>query len=148
MAQAELSGVAPGMRFASREWIEAVVAAVNDQPDLGRALAGLPRDAAFVVEADGRAFPRAVAVHAEQEGGRIARFRILPDEDDILEIEPGYVIRAPYGVWKALLRGGDPVKAALSGQVKVEGDLEALVRRSEYRRVVDAALAAVPTELP
>jgi hypothetical protein len=30
----------------------------------------------------------------------------------------------------------------------VEGDLEALVRRSGYRYVVDAALAAVPTDFP
>jgi hypothetical protein len=89
-----------------------------------------------------------VAVHAEQERGRIARWRILPDEDDLLEIEPAYVLRAPYRVWKSLLAGGDPVKAALSGQVQVQGDLEALVRRAGYRYVVDAALGAVPTELP
>jgi hypothetical protein len=136
------------MRFASREWIEAVAAALNAQPDLGRALAGLGRDAAFVVEAERPAFPRAVAVHAEHDRGRIARWRVLPDEDDVLELEPAYVIRAPYGAWKALFRGGDPVKAALSGAVRVEGDLEALVRRSGYRYVVDAALAAVPTDFP
>ncbi|HEX9050216.1 MAG TPA: SCP2 sterol-binding domain-containing protein [Anaeromyxobacter sp.] len=136
------------MRFASREWIDAVAAALNAQPDLPRALHGLGRDAAFVVEAEGPAFPRAVAVYAEHAGGRVARWRVLPDEDDILELEPAYVIRAPYRTWKALLGGGDPVKAALSGAVKVEGDLEALVRRSGYRYVVDAALAAVPTELP
>ncbi len=134
------------MRFASREWIEAVVAAVNAQPDLAKALQGLARDAAFVVEADGAAFPRTVAVHAEQEQGRVARWRILADEDDILELEPAYVVRAPYRTWKALFRGDDPVKAALSGAVKVDGDLEALVRRAGYRYVVDAALAAVPTE--
>ncbi len=136
------------MRFASREWLAAVADAVNAQPDLPKALAGLPADAAFVVEAERPAFPRTVAVHAEQNGGRVARWRILPDADDILEIEPAYVIRARYGTWRALLRGADPVKAALSGQVKVEGDLEALVRRSGYRYVVDAALAAVPTEFP
>ncbi len=136
------------MRFASREWIDAVAAALNAQPDLGRALAGLGRDAGFVVEAERPAFPRSVAVHAEQERGRIARWRILPDADDLLELEPAYLIRAPYGAWKALFRGGDPVKAALSGAVKVEGDLEALVRRSGYRYLVDAALAAVPTEFP
>jgi hypothetical protein len=136
------------MRFASREWIEAVVAAVNAQPDLPRALSGLPRDGAFVVEAEKPAFPRTLAVLAEQDRGRIARWRILPDEDDLLEIEPAYVLRAPYGIWKALLRGGDPVKAALSGQVKVIGDLQALVRRSGYRYVVDTALAAVATEFP
>jgi hypothetical protein len=32
--------------------------------------------------------------------------------------------------------------------VSVSGDLEALVRRAQYRRVVDAALAAVETEFP
>ncbi len=137
------------MHFASREWIDAVAASLNAQPDLAKALAGLPRDAAFVVEAERPAFPRAVAVYAEQDRGRVARWRVLPDEDDILEIEPAYVIRAPYGTWKALLRGGgDPVKAALSGQVRVIGDLEALVRRSGYRYVVDAALATVSTEFP
>jgi len=136
------------MRFASPEWIDAVVAALNAHPDLARALAGLARDAAFVVEAERPAFPRTVAVHAEQDRGRVARWRVLDDEDDLLELEPAYVIRAPYGTWKTLLRGGDPVKAALSGAVKVEGDLEALVRRSGYRYVADAALGAVRTEFP
>lgn len=134
------------MRFASREWIEAVVGALNAHPDLAKALAGLPRDAAFVVEAEKPGFPRTVAVHAEQERGRIARWRVLPDEDDLLELEPAYVFRARHGVWKALLAGGDPMKAALSGQVAVQGDLEALVRRAGYRYVVDAALAAVTTD--
>lgn len=134
------------MRFASREWIEAVVAAANAHPDLAKAVAGLPRDAAFVVEADGPGFPGTVAVYAEQQAGRVARWRILPDEDDLLELEPAYVFRARHGAWKALLEGADPMKAALSGQVRVQGDLEALVRRSGYRYVIDAALAAVITE--
>ncbi len=145
MAEARVGAV----RFASREWIAAVAAALDAQPDLPRALTGLPADAAFVVEPDGRAFPRPLAVHARQGKGRIASWRILEDEDDILELEPAYVVRAPYATWKALLRGEmDPVKAALSGQVKVKGDLEALVRRASYRYVVDAALAAVATEFP
>jgi hypothetical protein len=136
------------MLFASREWIAALAAAMNAQPDLPRALAGLPRDAAFVVVADGPAFPRTLAVHVEQDEGRVARWRILADEDDVLELEPAYVLRASYRVWKALLTGRDPVQAALSGQVRVEGDLEALVRRAGYRYLVDAALRAVATEFP
>jgi hypothetical protein len=136
------------MRFGSREWIDAVVAAVNAHPDLPRALAGLGRDVALVVEADPPKWPRAVAAWAEHDGRRVARWRLLPDEDDVLELEPAYVIRAPYRTYRALLGGADPVQAALSGRVKVEGDLEALVRRAGFRHVVDAALAAVETELP
>ncbi len=136
------------MRFASREWIDAIAVALNAHRDLRKALSGIARDAAFVVLAEKPAFPTTVAVHVEQDRGRIARWRSLPDEDDILELEPAYVLRAPYGVWKALLAGRDPVQAALSGQVRVEGDLEALIRRAGYRYVVDAALRAVPTEFP
>jgi hypothetical protein len=135
------------VRFASREWLAAVVAALNRHPDLPAALSGLGRDAALVVEPD-RGWPASSAVYGTHEGGRIATFRLLADEDDVLEIEPAYVLRAPYGVWRELLQGADPVRAALSGRVRVEGDLEALVRRVGYRHVVDAALAAVPTELP
>lgn len=137
------------MRFGSREWLDAVVNALNAQPDLAPALAGLGRDAAVVIEADPPAWPRAVAAWVTQEGGRIARWRLLADEDEVLELEPAYVVRAPYGMVRSILRGGvDPVQAALSGRVKVAGDLEALVRRAHQRRVVDAALAAVVTEFP
>jgi hypothetical protein len=136
------------MRFASRHWIEAVVSALEAQPDLARALGGLAEDVAFVVEAEPPAWPEPVAVYARQERGRIASWRILADEDDVLELEPAYVIRAPYRTWRAIFGGGDPVQAALSGQVRVQGDLAALVRRSSYRYVVDAALAAVPTDFP
>jgi len=134
------------VRFASREWIDAVVAALNRQPDLGRALAGLPADAAFVVEAERPAWPADLSAYARHDGRRVVSWRLLADPDDILELEPAYVLRAPYGTWKGLLNGADPVKAALSGRVRVEGDLEALVRRSSYRYVVDAALAAITTE--
>jgi hypothetical protein len=136
------------LRFGSPEWLEAVVGALHAHPDLPAALAGLGRDAAFVVEADPPAWPRTLAVWAEQRGGRIARWRVLADEDDVLELAPAYVLRAQYRAVRALLQGGDPVQAALSGRVRVEGDLEALLRRVHYRHVLEDVLAAVKTELP
>ncbi len=134
------------MRFPSEPWVAAAVAAVNRHPDLAAALDGLGRDLAAVIEADPPALREAFAVYGRQERGRITGVRVLPDPDDIWELEPAYVVRAPYRVWKALLCGGDPVQAALSGRVKVQGDLEALVRRAHYRYVVDAAVAELATE--
>jgi hypothetical protein len=136
------------MQFASPEWIAALVAALHRDPGLAAALAGLGHDAAFVVEGDGRAWPADVAAWARHERGRIAEWRILEDVDDILELEPAYVLRAPYRTWRTLFEGADPVKAALSGRIRVEGDLEALVRKSDHGRVVLAALSAVATEFP
>jgi hypothetical protein len=126
----------------------AVVATLDAHPELPEALSGLGRDAAIVVEADPPAWPRTVAAWLEHRGGRIGRWRILDDEDEILELAPAYVIRARYGVVRSLLAGADPVQAALSGRVRVEGDLEALIRRAHYRHLLDEILSAVRTELP
>jgi len=132
--------------FPCEAWLLALVAEANRHPDLPGALAGLGRDLAAVIEADPPALRAPVAAYARQDGGRLAEVRVLRDPDDVYELEPAYVVRAPYRVWKALLSGDDPVKAALSGRVRVEGDLQALVRRAHYRYVVDAALAGVATE--
>jgi hypothetical protein len=135
------------MIFASKAWLEAVVAALNRQPDLARAMEGLGADVGAVVERDA-GFPKDVAAYGRNAGGKVEA-RILPDVDDLLELEPAYVVRAPYGVWKGLLRGAiDPVQAAMSGRVKVEGDLERLVRQAGFRYVSDAALREVRTEFP
>jgi hypothetical protein len=126
-----------------------VVAAVNRHADLPRALEGLGADLAAVVEPDGKGFPRAVAVWGRQQGGRIAEWELLEDEDDVLGIDPAYVVRAPYALWKDLLQGrADPVQSALSGRVRVKGDLEGLVRRATYRYILETALRSVPTEFP
>jgi hypothetical protein len=132
--------------FLSEPWLRAVVAAANRHPDLPAALHGLGRDLAAVVEAERSLPSRPVAVYGRQEGGRIGSVRLLADPDEIWELEPAYVVRAPYRVWKSLVLGGDAVKAALSGSVKVEGDLEALVRRARFRYIVDEALGSVATE--
>jgi hypothetical protein len=137
------------LRFASAEWIEAVALEVNGHPDLARALAGLGSDLAVVVERDPVHFPHGAAAWGRQEGGRIVAWRALEDEDDVLELEPAYVIRAPLAIWKDLLTGrADPVQAALSGRVKVKGDLEGLVRRAGYRYIVEEALRRVDTVFP
>ncbi len=137
------------MRFASVEWIEAVVREVNAHPDLPRALSGLGADLAAVVERDPVHFPHGAAAWGRQEGGRIVAWRALEDEDDVLEIDPAYVVRAPLTLWKELLTGkADPVQAALSGRVRVKGDLEGLVRRAGYRYIVEAALRRVETVFP
>jgi hypothetical protein len=136
------------VRFGSREWVDAAVAAINAERDLPSAIAGLGPDLAVVVERDA-GWPAPLAVWGRAAGGRIAEVRVLHDEDELLELEPAYVIRAPYRTWKAVFRRAlDPVKAAVGGKLRVQGDLEALLRRTQYRHVVEGALGRVPTEFP
>ncbi len=137
------------MLFPSQQWLAAVLAAVDRHPDLPHALAGLGRDLAAVVEADPPALPQPVAAWGRHEGGHIAEWRVLEDQDEILDLEPAYVVRGPYRLWKDLLLGRvDPFQAALSGKLRVQGDLEALVKKANYRHVVEEALARVATEFP
>jgi len=131
--------------FPSRGWFSALVAAVNGHPDLALALRGLGEDLAAVVEAEPPALEEPFAVYGRQQMGQITGARVLDDPDEIWELAPAYVVRAPYRVWKALMRGDDPMRAAISGRVRVEGDLEALVRRISFRYIIDAALASVET---
>ncbi len=134
------------MVFPSEGWLRAFVAAVNLHPDLAEALRGLGGDLAAVVEADPPDIPEPLAAYGRHQDGRISAVRLLQDADEVWELAPAYVVRAPYRVWKSLLRGGDPVRAALSGQVRVTGELQALVRKANYRYVVDTALRAIETE--
>lgn len=134
------------MVFPSEPWLRAFVTAVNGHPDLPDALQGLAVDLVAVVEADPPASRGTFAAYGRQQAGRIAEVRVLPDVDEVWELEPAYLVRAPYRIWKGLIRGDDPVRAALTGQVRIQGDLQALVRRANYRYVVDAALRAVATE--
>jgi hypothetical protein len=137
------------LRFASPEWLEAVVREVNAHPDVARALDGLGAPLAAVVEREPGVLPRGIAAWCRHAGGRIVEARILEDEDDVLELEPAYVVRAPLATWRSLLEGReDPVRAALTGRVKVKGDLDGLVRRAGYRYIVEGALRRVPTEFP
>jgi len=132
--------------FPSEPWLAALVAAANRHPDLPAALRGLGCDLAAVVEAEPPVLRKTFAVYGRQDRGLIAGVRVLADLDEIWELEPAYVVRAPYEVWKALVRGDDPIRAALSGRVKVQGNLEALVRRARYRHVLDAVLGCIETE--
>ncbi len=135
------------MIFPSHAWLARLVAEVNANPDTPRALEGLAPTVGAVIEAHPPELPSHFAVYGEHRGGRIVSFRVLADADDLLELEPDFVLRAPYPVWTALLQGEDPVKAALSGRVRVQGDLQALVRRAHHRHILDAALRQIPTEL-
>ena len=78
---------------------------------------------------------------------RIEKLHVLADPDDLDEFEPAYVARAPYSVWKELLRGTlDPVEAVLKRRISVKGDLQPLIERMRYKGIADRVFAQLKTE--
>ena len=81
------------------------------------------------------------------KAGRIEKFKVLVDPDDLDELEPVYIARAPYSVWKGLLKGTlDPVEAVLKRRIALKGDVQPLIERLKYKGIADRVLAAVHTE--
>jgi hypothetical protein len=79
----------------------------------------------------------------------------FPDDEDELEgFAPDYIAWAPYPLCRELLEAAlsgkqvDPLKLVFSGQIKLQGDLQRIVRAvGKHPRRGLAALRSVPTEL-
>jgi putative sterol carrier protein len=136
-------------RFPSKEWCEAAVQRVNSDPETTAAGKGWVGDFGAVVDPEPGMLDKPFTVHFEPENGLVKRWRVLPDPDDLEEIEPKYLARAPYSVWKALLLGTlDPIDAVLQKRIKLKGDLQQLVERMKYKGIADRVLGQIPTEFP
>jgi putative sterol carrier protein len=132
--------------FPSREWCDEAVRLTNADPDCARAGAGWEGDFGLVVEAEPPHLRDAFAVHLEPEAGKIGRWRVLADVDELDEIEPAYLARAPLGVWKGLIRGTlDPVEAVLKRSIVFQGDLQPLLERMRYKGLAERVLSQIVT---
>lgn len=135
--------------FPSREWCEEAIRAVNGDPEMAAAGVGWNGDFGAVVEAESGKLAKAFAVHIRPKDGRVEGFEVLRDPDELEEIEPAYVARAPYSVWKALMTGAlDPVEAVLKKRIDVQGDLQPLIERMKYKGIADRVLLKIKTEFP
>ncbi len=133
--------------FPSREWCEAAIRFANSDPESASAGAGWVGDFGAVVESEPGKLEKSFAIHCLPSAGKITRFRVLADPDELDEIEPRYLARAPYSVWKALIRGElEPIQAVAQRKLQFQGDLGQLVNRMKYKGIADRVLAAVETK--
>jgi putative sterol carrier protein len=132
--------------FPSKEWAEAAIALLNADEETAEAGQGWEADFGVVIDAEPGKLARAFVVHIEPQDGRVKRFRVLVDPDDLEELEPSYLARAPYSVWKALLQGTlDPVEAVLRRRISVQGDVQPLIERAKHKGIADRLLAKLET---
>lgn len=133
--------------FPSTEWCEDAVRLLNSDPETADAGRDWTADFGAIVDAEPGKLAKAFCVHVVPKGGRVEKIKVLADPDDLDEIEPAYLARAPYSVWKGLLRGTlDPVEAVLKRRIVVEGDLQPLMERMKYKGIADRILGQVQTK--
>jgi putative sterol carrier protein len=134
-------------RFPSKEWCEEAVRLLNDDPERSLAAQGWQGDIGVIVDAEPGKLARAFVVHVVPRDARIEKLRVLEEPDDLDELEPAYLARAPYTVWKQLLQGSlDPVEAVLRRRIAVKGDLQQVIERLRFKGIADRLLADLKTE--
>lgn len=132
--------------FPSREWCEEAVRLANEDPESALAGAGWSGDFGAVVEAEAGVLDRPFTVHLVPRDGRLEGLKVLSDPDDLEELEPVYLARAGYSVWKGLIRGTiDPVEAILRRRIELRGDVQPLIERMKYKGIADRVLARLET---
>lgn len=133
--------------FPSKEWCQEAVRLTNADPEVSLAGQGWEGDFGAIIDAEPGRLPETFVVHVVPRDGRIEKLRVLDDPDDLDELEPAYVARAPYSVWKQLLQGSlDPVEAVLRRRIAVKGDLQPLIERMRYKGLADRVFAQLKTE--
>ena len=134
-------------KFPSKEWCEQAVSLLNSDPDLPLASRGWKGDLAMIIDPEPGKLTRPFVVHSDPKEGKPITFRVLADPDDLDEIEPVYLIRAPYSIWRGMIEGNiDPMEAVLRRRIAVRGDLQPLIERLKYKAIGDRVLAKLQTE--
>jgi len=141
------------MLFPSREWCEAAAAALAKDPAVIAAVADFGPVLVGAVVRRGDGLDEDFCVLARIEPGKPTHLRFTGDEDELEELEPDYILWAPYKLCKSLLQSAfasghpDPLKALLSGQMKLSGDLQRVVKHAgKHQGAGGNTLRALPTE--
>jgi hypothetical protein len=132
--------------FPSRAWCEEALRLLESDPETRRAGQGWTADFGVVVDAEPGKLERPFVVYVRPVNGRVERWSVHPDPDDLDELDPVYRIRAPYSVWKGVLLGTvDPIEAVLRRRVEVQGDIQPLIEKMQHKGLAERVLAAIDT---
>ena len=139
--------------FPSKEWCAAAAVAAMRDPAVIAAIADFGPVVAGLVIERGEGLQSDFCILARIEPGKEPVLSYPDDEDELEEYQPDYVGWASYTLSKSLLeetfagRRLDPLKAILRGEVRLQGDLEKLVKHAgRHQGAGLEALKTVPTE--
>lgn len=153
-----------GLLFGSPEWAEAYAKGLNDNPDYYEAGGpdGFPPDGwegdfIFEVNSSGN-LDHDITMFVGLLHGKCTGCRILGPDDKIQLIKPGekapdgvdgaeFIYTAKYDNWvKILKKELDPIRALLSGQAKLQGDMAKVMRATKAAQAMVSTTANIDTD--
>ncbi|MCI4320946.1 MAG: SCP2 sterol-binding domain-containing protein [Thermoplasmata archaeon] len=130
-------------RFPSAEWAKLLQIAVNANAEYAEAAKAWEGDVLLrVIPAEPSAL--AQGIHLDLAHGRCRSATFVPDTR---ETASEFVFEAPNSVWALLFRQElDPVRAILSHEVRLRGNLAKAMRFTRASGLLVATAGTVPTE--
>jgi len=130
-------------KFPSDAWIKELSEQVNQSAAYEKSAKDWEGDFVFVVEAD-HDFEDTAYLFLGLFHGKSTGAAIVESED---ERDAEFVIRAPYGVWRKVIKGElDPIRGMMARRLKLSGDLMKIMRYPKAAQELVSCCSEVPTD--
>lgn len=145
------------VKFGTPEYAELLIEAINSNEAYAKAADWWEGDFIFQVDPHG-SLDRQIKIWVGLYHGKCTGSQILKEEDEFKLLEKGeapsgqpfeveFVYSARIDVWEQILRKElDPIRALLSGQSKVMGDMPKILRATDAAKELVASAANIETE--
>jgi len=145
------------VKFGTLEWAELFEKAVNSNDAYAKAADWWEGDFIFQIDPHG-GLDKQIRVWVGLYHGNCTGCKILKDDEKYKILEKGeapsgqpfeaeYIYAARIDVWEKILRKElDPIRALLSGQAKVTGDMPKILRATEAAKELVASATTIETE--
>lgn len=145
------------VKFGSAEWADRFMKAVNSNAAYAKAADWWEGDFIFQVDPHG-GLDHQIRIWVGLYHGECTGCKILKEEDEFKLLGKGeppsgqpfeaeFVYSARIDVWEKILRKElDPIRALLSGQSKVSGDMPKILRATEAAKELVSSATTIETE--
>lgn len=145
------------VKFGSQEWAELFEKAVNSNSAYAKAADWWEGDFIFQIDPHG-GLDKQIRVWVGLHHGKCTGCQVLQDDEEYKLLEKGeapsgqpfeveYIYGARIDVWEQILKKElDPIRALLSGQAKVTGDMPKILRATEAAKELVASATTIETE--
>ena len=145
------------VKFGSPEWAELFEKAVNSNEAYAKAADWWEGDFIFRVDPHG-GLTNQIRIWVGLYHGKCTGTQILKDDEEFTLLKKGdessgkpfeveFIYSARIDVWEQILKKElDPIRALLSGQAKVEGDMPKILRATEAAKELVSSATTIETE--
>jgi putative sterol carrier protein len=133
------------IKFATEDWIKALMAELNSSEAYGEAAKSWEGDFYFVVNKGGP-IPEDVYMYMDLWHGEC---RDAFEAKDPNEKSPAFIMEAPVEVWKkVVMKDLDPIKGMMTRQLKLKGNMMKIMKAPKAAIELVNCTAEIDTEWP